>query len=219
MEVWQFGIGLGVSAVLACIRYRFPSIPMRLASAGIGAGLGLTALSLAWPGWPLGLSFIINVALAAALIDYWLSGKARSVASPASTSDGQESDIRPPRRRLTDQEKSAITRHAIAYEETGDAPKQLQIFRNTASRDAIWCATDLAEAFQQANWNIQEGGSSGAPVFPRSGIGLAFYNYGNLAPDQRTVKEALEAAGIEYDIISPEDFIMARTTIFVTDPH
>lgn len=124
----------------------------------------------------------------------------------------------PPQRRLTESEKSAITRHAIGYQESGDAPKQLNIFHNTASRNAIRCATDLVEAFGQAKWNVMEGGGTGHQVFPPSGIGLAFYDYGDLAPDQRIVKEALELAGIPFDIISPERFMLARTIIFVTDP-
>jgi hypothetical protein len=125
----------------------------------------------------------------------------------------------PPMRRLTPAEKSSITKCAIGYVQTGEAPNHLMVMQDNSSRKAMRCAEDIIGAFQAANWNVSHGGGTGHPIYPPTGIGLAFADYGELAPDQRCVKDALEAASIPFDII-PRDHLMelARTIIFVTEP-
>lgn len=76
MEIpWWFGFVS--SAALALLRYRVPAIPPRLASAGIGAFIVVSALGFFTVTPLLAASLVINGALFAAGLDIWLSTRRR----------------------------------------------------------------------------------------------------------------------------------------------
>lgn len=72
---------VAMSLASLCIRWRLPSVPPLLATAGVGASLCVAVLSLFSPPVPFAASLALNAALIAAGVDYWRLQKAR--ASPS----------------------------------------------------------------------------------------------------------------------------------------
>ena len=62
-----------MSGISLCVRWRFPSVPSFLASAGIGIGFCVLGLSLYPQPVLMTVSVVVNAALIAGMIDYWLS--------------------------------------------------------------------------------------------------------------------------------------------------
>ena len=66
-------VALAMSGISLCVRWRFPSVPSFLASAGIGIGFCVLGLSLYPQPVLMTVSVVVNAALIAGMIDYWLS--------------------------------------------------------------------------------------------------------------------------------------------------
>lgn len=206
--------GVFIALAFTAIRWRWPAVPKPFATFCLVTGVGLAIWSQSQVPVGLALSLIANAAFSAATLDNVFFNR-KAAALPAH----QTSKVQPiPLRRLTAQEKSAITRCAIGYTNTSEAPNHVSVIFDGSSRAAKRCADDLIAAFQAANWNVTQGSVTGSSIEPASGIGLAFYDYGGLSPDQRAVKSALETANVPYDIIPMDSVARNRSVIFVTEP-
>lgn len=72
-------IGTAIFLASLCIRWRIPSVPGFIASAGLGASVSILGLSFFQMPLVLAVSIVANVSFLAGIIDYWLFTSANSV--------------------------------------------------------------------------------------------------------------------------------------------
>lgn len=76
----------------------------------------------------------------------------------------------------------------------------ISITQDMAAPDAKGMSADLAYAFQSAGWGVELPMVMGPSNVPPSGLGLRVRDPNNLRPLEQSVRSALQAAGVSFDI-------------------
>jgi hypothetical protein len=66
-------VAVATALISLCIRWRFPTVPKHIASAGVAMGLTTLAMSVSEFAAPFKISIIVNATLLFGMLDYWLS--------------------------------------------------------------------------------------------------------------------------------------------------
>ncbi|HMT40535.1 MAG TPA: hypothetical protein PKC48_03330 [Sphingorhabdus sp.] len=98
-------------------------------------------------------------------------------------------------RRVSDEQRQAMV--AILDAEHGN---HVTIAQDAAIADARPLAQGIAAVFHAARWTTSSAMVMGLGNPPPSGVGLMVQDQNNLTPPQRAIYNALQAAGIAFDI-------------------
>lgn len=113
-------------------------------------------------------------------------------------------------RTLTVEQRSSILR--VASRDSG----KLCVIGDTVAFDSNIFARELADAFEKAGWKVETASQLG--TYPRGSVGvfLDARQPDSLTADEKTVADALEAAGVSFDLRKAVAVIGGAAMIVVT---